>query len=181
MIMIKAAVISLLLPLSTVACSGFPCIQSVEYVPVVDGGGSVNSNLEEVHAASTMTALQQEHLLAVMEKDFREVPDVNNRLRLVLLLTTGTEPVRDRARARVLLEDIGTSTSISTSQQGLVEFLSQFLDEQETNLGQLEACTKEVAQHERRINELEEQQRELTSIEQNIQHREKPAEIEDGR
>jgi len=179
--MVKAAGTSLFLPLLLVACSGFPQIPQAENVPVVDGGGSVNSNLEEVHAASAMTELQQERLLTDMERDFRTDPDVNNRLRLALLLTTGDEAVRDRARARVLLEGIDASASISTSQQGLVQFLSQFLDEQEASVDQLESCTKQVSQQEQRINELEEQQRELTSIEQNIQHREKPAEIENDR
>ena len=182
MIKIKVSGIALLLALSQVACSGFPCTRTTGYVPpVVDGGDSVNSNLEEVHAASAMTELQQQNLLAVMEKDFRENPDVDNRLRLVLLLATGNAAVRDPDRARVLLEEIDTSTSISTSQRGLAVLLSQFLEEQEAGLGQLESCTKEMKQQERRINELEEQQKELTSIEQNIQHRDKPVEVEDAR
>jgi glutathionylspermidine synthase len=177
---LKVAGASLLLPL-LLACSGFPRAPSAEVVPVVDGGGSVTSNLEEVYAANAMTVLQQERLLADIERDFRVHPDVNNRLRLVLLLTTGDATIRDRARARILLEEINAATPISTSQQGLVQFLSQFLEEQETSHGQLESCTKQVTQQEQRINELEEQQRELTTIEQNIQHRDNPLELEDGR
>lgn len=181
MITIKTAGTSLLLPLMLVACSGLPCNQPVEKVSVVNGGDSVNKNLEEFQAASAMTTLQQQDLLAAMEKDFMVDPDVNNRLRLVLLLTTGDIAIRDHARASLLLEEIDTSTPISTSQQGLAQFLSQILEEQEIALGKLESCTTKAAQQERRISELEEQQRELTSIEQNIQHRDKPPEDEDGR
>lgn len=176
--MIKAAGASLLLPLLLAACSDFPYLHAREYVPVVDGGGSVNSNLEEIHAASTMTTQQQERFLADMENDFRKKPDVDNRLRLALLLIAGNKPVRDHARARLLLEEIEAPASISTSQQGLVQLLSQFLDEEKAMLGEMDSCTEQIMQQERRINELEQQQKELTSIEQNIQHRDKPVEVE---
>jgi hypothetical protein len=178
--MIRTAGASLLV-LLLVACSELPRIQSAVDVSPVDERGNVNSNLEEIDAASTMTALQQERLLADMERDFRVEPDANNRLRLVLLLLISNEPVRDRGRARVLLEEIDATTPLSSSQQALVLLLSRFFESQETMLGQMESCIEQVAQQERRINELEEQQKELTSIEQNIQHREKPAVIDNDR
>jgi len=178
--MIKTAGTSFLL-LLLAACSEIPHIQPAEDVPAVDERGSVNSNLEEIDAASTMTALQQERLLAEMERDFRVEPDANNRLRLVLLLVIGSEAVQDRERARDLLEEIGTSTSLSSSQQALVLLLSQFFENQDAMLGQVESCTEQIAQLERRISELEEQQKELTSIEQNIQHRDNPAGVDNDR
>ena len=179
MIMIKAACASFLLLL--VACSEFPHVQSAEDMPVVERGGGTSSNLEEINAASTMTVLQQERLLADMERDYRVKPDADNRLRLALLLIIGNEPLQDHERARALIEGIDASTRLSPSQQGLVVLLSQFFEGQEVLLGQLEVCTSLVTQQDRRINELEQQQKELTSIEQNIQHRDKPAEVDDDR
>ena len=171
----------LLLLLLLVACSNFPRIQPVKDAPVVEGGGSVSSSLEEVHAASTMTVEQQELLLAGMEADFSGEPNIDNRLRLALLLATCQPPLQDRERARVLLEDLGGSISISASQRGLVEFMLLFLEEQRAMLGELDACTTQLTQQGQRIDELEQQQKELTSIEQNIQHRDAPVEAEDGR
>ena len=178
MIKITAASILVLL---LVACSELPHIQAAEEPPVVNEKGNVNSNLEEINAASTMTVLQQERLLADMERDFRVEPDTNNRLRLVLLLVVGNDPVQDRARARALLEEVDSSATISSSHKALILLLSQFFEEQEAMLGQLESCTEQIAQQERRINELEAQQKELTSIERNIQHRDKPAESANDR
>ncbi|HYQ71365.1 MAG TPA: hypothetical protein VET88_05490 [Gammaproteobacteria bacterium] len=178
--MTKVVCASFLL-LLLVACSELPQKPYIEYVPVVNGEGGINSNLEEINAASGMTVPQQERRLSDLERDFRLKPDANNRLRLALLLSVGDEPVQDRARAQALLEGIDAPTSLSSSQQGLVQLLSQFLQDEEVMFGELESCITQVSQQGRRIDELEQQQKELTSIEQNIQHRDKQLEGDNGR
>lgn len=171
----------LLLLLLLVSCSNFPRIQTVKDASVVDGSGSISVIIKEVHAASSMTEEEQELLLAGMEADFSSEPDIDNRLRLALLLATSQPPIQDRERARVLLEGLDESKPVSASKRGMVEFMLLFLQEQHAILGELESCTTQLAQQDRRIDELEQQQKELTSIEQNIQHRDTPVEAEDDR
>jgi uncharacterized coiled-coil protein SlyX len=57
----------------------------------------------------------------------------------------------------------------------------QFLDEQIDANRKINELNRQVADQNKRIAELEQQQRALTSIEQKIQQRDTPAVIEDGK
>jgi hypothetical protein len=61
-----------------------------------------------------------------------------------------------------------------------VVILKQFLDQQRANKQKINILWEQVTEQSRRIEELEQQQKALTTIEQNIQQREKPAGTENG-
>jgi len=97
----------------------------------------------------------------------------------VLLLAVGNEPVRDTRQARQLLEELDTPPESPRSQE-LVAILKQFLDEQEVAARKLKELSRQVSAQNMRIEELEEQQKALTTIEQSIQQREIPLENTGG-
>jgi hypothetical protein len=161
------------------ACSGLQSYSGSGFAPVVTRGHSADDWLDELHATRTMTPQQLQQELGSRQHDFRYDPSESNRLRLVLLLAAGNEPVRDTRQARKLLEELDTLPD-SPDGQELVAILKQFLDEQEAAARKLKKLSRQVARQNTRIKELEEQQKALTTIEQSIQQREIPVENTNG-
>ena len=78
--------------------------------------------------------------------------------------------MRDPKRARELLDEV-TETLTDTSDREFITVLGQMIDQQEQASAAISKLNKQVKRKNRRIRELEEQQRALTDIEQNIQQR----------
>jgi hypothetical protein len=163
------------------ACSELQSYRGSGFAPVVTGGHrrSADDWLDELHATRTMTPQQLRHELGSRQHDFSYNPSEENRLRLVLLLAAGDEPVRDTRAARQLLEELDMPPDSPGSQE-LVVILKQFLDEQEVAARKLKELSRQVSRQNMRIEELEEQQKALTTIEQSIQQREIPLENTNG-
>jgi hypothetical protein len=142
------------------------------FVPVIDSGLGVSLWLDEVHATRTMTPEQLQQTLEKWEREFRDNPSVANRMRLALLLATGDDVVRDRLRARKLLNRLDTSI-LSGSEQELVAILQQYINDQGKSIRKINILWEQVTDQNRRIEELEQQLHALTTIEQNIQQRDK--------
>ena len=162
------------------ACSELQFYRGSGFAPVDTGGHSADDWLDELHATKNMTPQQLHQELGSRQHDFRYHPSASNRLRLVLLLAAGNEPVRDTRQARQLLEELDTPPD-SPGVQELVAILKQFLDEQEAAARKLKELSLQVTRQNTRIKELEEQQKALTTIEQSIQQREIPVENANGK
>lgn len=176
---IRVAVILLLFILALAGCSGFPQAAGYEVVPVVDRGSDLNSRLEDLHASREMTLGQLETVLASREQSFLVYPSFNNRMNLALLLAVGDKAIQNHVRALELLEGID-SMPISTGDQELVIILKQFLEAQVAISRENDILSKQLSDQNKQIEELKQQLRELTTIEQNIQHRDKALEAGDG-
>ncbi len=142
--------------------------------PVFEGGQGANDWLGDLHNTHGLTNSELQDVLEDWDQAYRDNPVISNRLRLALLLAAGDEAVRDRGRARELLDGINTAP-LDTGEQELVSLLQQFLTEHEEDTGKISVLSKQVRDQGRRIEELEQQQRDLTTIEQSIQQREKSA------
>ena len=148
--------------------------------PVIHAGQGVNYWLAELHDTRGMKPDQQQQTLESWEREFSKNPSSNNRLRVALLLATGSEEVRDQKRALRLLDEIDTSL-YDVSDREMITVLQQFLGEEGEANRKIHILWKQVTEQNRRIEELEKQLQALTTIEQKIQQREKPAVIEDER
>ena len=142
--------------------------------PVFEGGQGANDWLGELHNTRGLTKSELQDVLEAWDQAYRDNPITNNRLRLALLLTAGDKAVRDRGRARKLLDGFN-SAALGPGEQELVTILQRFLAEHEEDRGEINVLSKQVREQDQRIEELEQQQRDLTTIEQSIQQREKPA------
>ncbi|MGD8312372.1 MAG: hypothetical protein PVJ66_07225 [Gammaproteobacteria bacterium] len=161
------------------ACAELQHSGDKETMALVSADNCLNRQLEDLHAIRTMSPEALQQTLEYRERAFRDVPDANNRLRLALLLATGSKPVRDRERALQLLAGFDPPPA-NTGDRELIAILQQFLDEQRDTRGEMNALRKQVMKQAKRIEELEQQQRALTNIEQRIQQRENPAGGENG-
>lgn len=155
------------------------CTQMKSYTnrvlpPVFEGGNGVNYWLAELHATRDLSGDDLRGVLASWEQELDYQPTVNNRLKLALLLVAGDKAVRDHARAHKLLEGVDPD-SLGPGEQELVTILQQYLAEHKEDSGKINQLSKQVREQGKRIEELEQQQRALTTIEQNIQQREKSA------
>jgi hypothetical protein len=180
MIRIRLAVTPLLFILALTGCSGMPQVAGYEIVPVVDRGSDLNSRLEELHASREMTPGQLETVLASRERSFLDNPTFNNRMNLVLLLAAGDKAIQNQVRALELLDGID-AMPISAGDQELVIILKQFLVAQIAFSSKNEVLSRQLSDQDKEIEELKQQLRELTTIEQNIQHRDKALETGDGK
>ena len=170
----------LLLSVTTLAaCSEMQSYKNGGLAPVISGGSGVNNWLAELHNVRTMTPEQQEQILVSRERECNGNPDSGNCLRLAMLLATGDAPFRDQKRALNLLDKIDPG-QFSAGEQELVAIFRQFLAEQTESENKINQLSKQIADQGKRIEELEQQQKALTTIEQNIQQREKPAGVEGG-
>lgn len=165
----------LVMPLMVVmlaACSDLKYYNSTGYAPVFECGHGVNAWLAELHETRGMSPEMLLETRDTWEKEFKKNPSVNNRMRLVLLLAVGKDPVRDRNRAIGLLEDVDFSLTDDIDQE-FVNTLHQFLDEQDRTRSEKIILIQQVTEQSQRIDELEQQLHALTAIEQNIRQREK--------
>ena len=142
--------------------------------PVFEGGQGVSDWLGELHTTRGLTRSELQDILEAWDQAYRDHPTTNNRLRLALLLGAGDKAVRDHGRSRKLLKGIDSS-ALGPGEQELIFILQRFLAEHEADRGEINILSKQVREQGQRIDELEQQQRDLTTIEQSIQQREKSA------
>ncbi len=167
--------ILLLLVLS--ACSELQQYKRNWPAPVIDGRQGVDYWLAELHATRGMTADQQRQILESREQEFHDNPSSSNRMRVALLLATGSEEIRDQRRALTLLEEIDL-VSYGVSDQELITVFRLFLTEQRQARRKIHVLRKQHGEQGQRIEELEQQLQALTTIEQKIRQREKPVVID---
>ena len=129
--------------------------------------------LEEWYWITGLPEGQQREILADREREFEQSASSRNRIRLALLLAEGPASVRNQRRAQELLEGMDEEHT-STSGRALTALLQQVISEHDWFSDELAAVNTELKESESRVEELERQLQELTSIEQNIQQREIP-------
>ncbi len=166
-----------LLTLAQTACSELkPYIDSGN-VPVVSREYGIDYWLTELHKTRGMTPAELQQTFNIWELEFDSDPNAGNSIKLALLLTFSDAPVRDRKRARELLDGLG-EIPMKTSHQELVVILQQVLDDQEQAHITISKLKKQAQKQSGRIQELELQLQALTDIEQNIQQRDNQPDIE---
>ena len=175
---IFVVVVSLLSIVVLAGCSGLQQVSGYELVPVIDRGSDLNNRLEELHATRKLPSTQLKAVLASRERDFQDNPSFNNRMNLALLLAAGGSAIQDQSRALELLEGID-SMPINVGEQELVLILKQFLETQVELSNENGIISAQLSEHEKQIYELKQQLRDLTTIEQNIQQRDKAVETGD--
>jgi hypothetical protein len=141
--------------------------------PVIDGKRGVHGWLADFHGLRIQPPESLPAVLDAREEAFRTEPEIENRMRLVMLLLVDAESVRDDRRARLLLKGLEPLPA-SPDDREFITLLQQFLDGRRDYEQKLSVLWKQVTQQNRRIDELEQQLKALTSIEQNIQQREPP-------
>jgi hypothetical protein len=174
----KVVIIPFYVVLALTGCSSFQPVSGYEIVPVVDRGSDLNSRLEELHACRGTPPVQLEAVLASRERDFQDNPSFNNRMNLALLLAAGDKAIQDHARALKLLEGID-STPVNAGEQELVIILKQFIEAQIATTSKNDILAKQLTEQEKQIEELKQQLKDLTTIEQSIQRRDKAVEAGD--
>lgn len=155
-------------------CAEMQQYRSTVLAPVIDGRSGANVWLEQLHQVRERSPEKQQQALDDWDKAFEGNPDINNRMRIVLLLTLGSDQVRDIRQARRLLDDVDPLPAADADRE-LIVILQQMLDEQGQSNRKLSILWKQVTEQNRRIEELEQQLQALTTIEQNIQSRDAPA------
>lgn len=155
------------------------CTQMQSYTnrvlpPVFEGGNGVNYWLAELHVTRELSREELDGVLASWEQALEFQPTAGNRLKLALMLTAGNKAVRDHARARKLLDSIDPAP-LGPGEQELITILQQYLSMHRQDSAKIGQLSKQLSEQARRIEELEEQQRALTTIEQSIQQRESSA------
>ena len=129
--------------------------------------------LEEWHRTINLPEEQLVLTLRTREHEFERSPDSRTRLRLALLLAEGPQPVRDQDRALELITGLDHERA-SDSAKALAALLSQVIEEQRWSGDKIAEMNRKLMNSETRVEELERQLQELTSIEQSIQQRELP-------
>ena len=130
--------------------------------------------LEEWHRAISLPEDQLVLTLNTREHEFERSDDTRTRLRLALLLAEGPQPVRNQARALELLKGLDTERA-SDSALALAALLKQVIEEQRWTGDKMTESNRKLKQSETRVEELERQLQELTTIEQSIQQRDLPS------
>jgi hypothetical protein len=148
-------------------CSGLQP-ESGSFLAPVSVAGGADYWLGQVNDTHGLPPSELQDVRLSWERDFRIKPDTGNRIKLALLLTFGDEPVRNTTKAGQILEGMDT-TMLSPGDQELVRILEQYL---ETDLI-IDKLSTRANRKNNRIKELEQQLRDLTSIEQTIQQRDK--------
>jgi hypothetical protein len=170
-----------LLAVMLTACSEFQQF-TAELQPAGFRGGEcgINCVMMDVHATRTMGKEQLQETLKRWEQEYQDNPSDSNRLRLALLYATSDQSVRDNDRAQKLLTE-AVDLPGDPGEREFAAVLRQLLDEQTDAYRKINLLNKQTAELNKRIVELERQQRALTNIEQKIQQRETPAVIDDGK
>lgn len=167
----------LMLLTGLVACAEMQQYRTTVLAPVIESRTGANTWLEMMHEVRDRSPEKQQQALDDWDMAFAGNPDMNNRMRMVLLLALGSEQVRDIRRARRLLDAVDPLPDAAADRE-LIVILQQMLDEQGQSNRKLSILWKQVTEQNRRIEELEQQLQALTTIEQNIQSRETPVVIE---
>jgi len=130
--------------------------------------------LEEWHRVIALPRDQLAQTLKAREIEFEESATPRSHLRLALLLAEGPRYVRDQDRALTLLDQLdGWEASDST--KALAALLKQVIEEQRWSRDEVNRLNRKFNDSQTRVEELENQVQELTTIEQHIQQRELPS------
>jgi len=129
--------------------------------------------LEEWHWVIELSEAQLQEMLKLREHEFEQSANPTTRMRLALLLAEGPQPVRDQTRALELLKGLDTAQA-SNHVRALAAMLIQVIEEQRWSLNKISDLNRELKASQTRIEELELQLQELTTIEKKIQQREIP-------
>jgi hypothetical protein len=167
-----------LLLMALSACSEFQTYGSGGYAPVVTRGVGTEYWLKELHDTRWDTSGESRQRVLRWEQELLQDPNDGTRVKLALLLIAGNEDVRDPERARELLDGL-TDTLEDASDREFLTLIGQILDQQEQASEEIGKLNRQLGKQNRRIRELEKQQRALTDIEQNIQQRTVQPETED--
>ena len=170
---------SVLFMLALTACSELQSLGNTGNAPVISRGFGVEYWLSELHDTREMTPDEVQQTVQAWEQELIDDPSTGNHIKLALLLTAGDASARDPKRARELLNSLDPAQE-NTCDRELVTILRQILDEQDQANQTISKLNKQVRSQSLHINELEEQQRALTDIEQNIQQRDIQPGIENG-
>jgi hypothetical protein len=173
----KKTSLLLIVLLALTACSELQQYKSNWPASVINGEQGADYWLAELHATRGMTADQQKQILKSREQKFHDNPTPGNRLRVALLLATGSEEIRDHRRALALLDEIDLA-SFNTSDQEMITVFQKLLKEERKANRKIYILWKQLTEQSQRVEELEQQLKALTTIEQKIQQREKPMVIE---
>ncbi|HHJ17320.1 MAG TPA: hypothetical protein ENJ80_11550 [Gammaproteobacteria bacterium] len=160
----------MILPLA--ACQQM-ALQHDEGVPVSVRVDDAAYWLEEWHRVIALPDEQLKQTLEARKQEFERAANPRTRLRLALLLAEGPKAVRNQSEALKLLKGLDTSKA-SDSAQALAALLVQIIGEQYWSGDKISEIRAKLKQSEARVEELERQLQELTTIEQNIQQRETP-------
>jgi len=129
--------------------------------------------LEEWQLITDLPDVQLKKTLEIRKQEFIRSAEPRTRLRLALLLAAGPKSVRDQERALKLLKGLDMDKA-DDSTRALAALLQQIIEEQDWSGDKITGLREKLAQSEARIQELERQLHELTTIEQNIQQRVTP-------
>jgi DNA-binding protein H-NS len=173
------AILALLATMLT-ACSELQSYAGINPAAVIPEQCSVNQLMTELRDTRPMNNDQLQKTIRTWEEQFQADPSDNNRLKLALMYATGDTSVRDPGRAQELLAGT-TDAPGNPGDKELAAIIRQFLDEHIDANRKINDLNKQIADQKKRIDELEQQQRALTNIEQKIQQRDTPAVIENGR
>ncbi|GMQ87198.1 MAG: hypothetical protein BMS9Abin08_0396 [Gammaproteobacteria bacterium] len=129
--------------------------------------------LEEWQQLIKLPDEQLKQILEIRRQEFIRSAEPRTRLRLALLLAAGPKSVRDQERALKLLKGLDMDRA-DDSARALAALLQQNIEEQNWSGDKIAGLREKLTQSEARIEELERQLHEFTTIEQNIQQRETP-------
>ena len=169
--MIPAMLVTLAIMLT--ACSELQTYTGISPAMVFPERCNVNQLMSELHDTRSMNKDKLQQTLRAWEQEFLVDPSDNHRLRLALLYVAGDQSVRNTARAQELLAE-GADTLRNPDDRELADIVLQLLDEQIVANRKINDLNKQIADQSNRIAELEQQQRELMSIEKKIQQRDNP-------
>jgi hypothetical protein len=129
--------------------------------------------LEEWQQVIELPDEQLKLTLEIRKQEFIRSAEPRTRLRLALLLAAGPRSVRDQGRALKLLKGLDIDRA-DASARALAALLQQNIEEQDWSGGKIDELSEKLEQSQTRVEELERQLQELTTIEQNIQQRVTP-------
>jgi len=155
------------------ACQPITVQRSANSVPVAVRVDDAAYWLEEWQQLIKLPDEQLKQTLEVRKQEFIRSAEPRTRLRLALLLAAGPKSVRDQERALKLLKGLDMDRA-DDSDRALATLLQQNIEEQDWSGDKIAELREKLTQSEARIEELERQLHELTTIEQNIQQRVTP-------
>ena len=158
-------------------CSEFQHYAHTDTAPVVTRGYDTDYWLAELHNTRASTPDEIQQTVKAWEQELHDHPSAGNQIKLALLLTTGDASIRDPKHALELLDGLDLPPD-NISDQELVIILRQLIDGQDQASMSISSLKKQIRKQTLHIKELEQQQRALTDIEQNIQQREIPPDLE---
>ncbi len=155
------------------ACQSMTVQRSAGSMPVAVRVDDAAYWLEEWQQDIELPDDQLKQTLEIRRQEFIRSAEPRTRLRFALLLAAGPKSVRDPERAIKLLKGLDVDRA-DDSARALAALLQQNIEEQDWSGGKITGLREKLGQSEARVEELERQLQELTTIEQNIQQRVTP-------